>query len=236
MPRNGSGVMSIPNTLVDQTTITAGAHNTNYTDIASEISNSVAVDGQSQMSGQFKFASGTVGAPGLVPGSDLDTGVYRIGGDNLGVACAGAKVLDIGTLGLGVTGTLSASGALSAASLAITADLPISEGGTGQSTATAAFSALSPVTTRGDLIKRGASNNERLAIGAADTVLKSDGTDPAYGRSSPPTSPTACLPMPSSPAALRPPRRTWKRHRQRTCLSRPVGSTSTLATPRRAET
>jgi hypothetical protein len=27
-----------------------------------------------------------------------------------------------------------------------------------------------------------ASNNERLAIGAADTVLKSDGTDPAYGK------------------------------------------------------
>ena len=182
MPRNGSGVMSIPNTLVDQTTITAGAHNTNYTDIASELSNSVAVDGQSQMSGQFKFASGSVGAPGLVPGSDLDTGVYRIGGDNLGVACAGAKVLDIATTGLGVTGTLSASGALSAASLAITADLPISEGGTGQSTATAAFNALSPVTTRGDIIKRGASNNERLAIGAADTVLKSDGTDPAYGK------------------------------------------------------
>ena len=182
MPRNGSGVMSIPNTLVDQTTITAGAHNTNYTDIASEISNSVAVDGQSQMTGQFKFASGTVGAPGLVPGSDLDTGVYRIGGDNLGVACAGAKVLDIATTGLGVTGTLAATGALSAASLAITADLPISEGGTGQSTATAAFNALSPVTTRGDIIKRGASNNERLAIGAADTVLKSDGTDPAYGK------------------------------------------------------
>ena len=34
MPRNGSGVMSIPNTFVDQTTITAGAHNTNWSDAA----------------------------------------------------------------------------------------------------------------------------------------------------------------------------------------------------------
>jgi hypothetical protein len=182
MPRNGSGVMSIPNTFIDQTTITAGAHNANWSDAASEISNSVAVDGQSQMSGQFKAAAGTVGAPGITFGSDLDTGFYRIGGDNIGAACAGAKVLDIATTGLGVTGTLAATGALSAASLAITADLPISEGGTGQSTATAAFDALAPTTTRGDIITRGASNNGRLAIGAADTVLKSDGTDAAYGK------------------------------------------------------
>ena len=119
MPRNGSGVMSIPNTLVDQTIITAAAHNTNYADAAAELTNSLALDGQSQMSGQLKAAAGTVAAPGITFGSDLDSGLYRIGGDNVGVACAGAKVLDIGTSGLGVTGTLAASGALSAASLAI---------------------------------------------------------------------------------------------------------------------
>jgi hypothetical protein len=179
MPRNGSGVMSIPNTFVDQTTITAGAHNSNWSDAASEISNSVAVDGQSQMSGQLKIISGTAAAPGLVPGSDLDTGLYRIGGDNLGVACAGAKVLDIGTAGLDVTGALTVgSGAVYKTG---GTDVAIADGGTGQATATAGFDALSP-TTRGDIITRGAANNARLAIGAADTVLKSDGTDPAYGK------------------------------------------------------
>ena len=116
MPRNGSGVMQVPNTLVNQTTIEVGPHNANYADIASEITNSVAVDGQSQLSGPLKAASGTVGSPGITFGSDTDSGLYRIGGDNLGVACAGAKVLDIGTAGLEDTGTLSASGALSAAS------------------------------------------------------------------------------------------------------------------------
>src|SRR4029079_9453089 len=161
---------------------TAAAHNTNYADAAAELTNSLALGGQSQMSGQLTATAGTVAAPGITFGSDLDSGLYRIGGDNLGVACAGAKVLDIGTSGLGVTGTLSASGALSAASLAIPADLPITEGGTGQSTATAAFNALSPVTTRGDIITRDASNNIRLAIGAADTLLKSDGTDLSYGK------------------------------------------------------
>jgi hypothetical protein len=111
MPRNGSGTQQTPNTFVDQTTITAGAHNANWADAASEITNSMALDGQSQMSGQLKISSGTVSAPGLVPGSDLDTGIYRIGGDNLGVACGGAKVLDIATTGLGVTGALSATSA-----------------------------------------------------------------------------------------------------------------------------
>jgi hypothetical protein len=109
MPRNGSGTQQTPNTFVDQTTITAGAHNANWADAASEITNSLALDGQSQMSGQLKIANGSVSAPGLVPGSDLDTGLYRIGGDNLGVACAGAKVLDIATTGLGITGALTAT-------------------------------------------------------------------------------------------------------------------------------
>jgi hypothetical protein len=60
-------------------------------------------------------------------------------------------------------------------------DVAIADGGTGASSATAGFNALSPVTTRGDLITRDATNNIRLGIGAAGTVLKSDGTDPSWG-------------------------------------------------------
>ena len=37
------------------------------------------------------------------------------------------------------------------------------------------------LTTRGDLLYRGASAEGRLAIGAANTLLKSDGTDPGWG-------------------------------------------------------
>ena len=36
------------------------------------------------------------------------------------------------------------------------------------------------LTTRGDLLKRGASATERLAIGSANTVLTTNGTDPAW--------------------------------------------------------
>lgn len=37
-----------------------------------------------------------------------------------------------------------------------------------------------PTTTRGDLIYRGASADTRLAIGAANTILSTDGTDPVW--------------------------------------------------------
>ena len=42
------------------------------------------------------------------------------------------------------------------------------------------FDSLSPTTTRGDLIMRGASSNARLAIGASATLLHSDGTDAVW--------------------------------------------------------
>jgi hypothetical protein len=37
-----------------------------------------------------------------------------------------------------------------------------------------------PTTTRGDILSRGASSVGRLAVGSANTVLQSDGTDPAW--------------------------------------------------------
>lgn len=58
--------------------------------------------------------------------------------------------------------------------------LPIANGGTSASAAVAAFNALSPVTTRGDVIVRDATNNIRLALGANRNVLTSDGTDLGY--------------------------------------------------------
>ena len=59
--------------------------------------------------------------------------------------------------------------------------LPIANGGTGQTTASAAFNALSPITTTGDLIiGNGANSATRLAIGANTYVLTSDGTTASW--------------------------------------------------------
>jgi hypothetical protein len=59
--------------------------------------------------------------------------------------------------------------------------LPIANGGTGQTTASAAFNALSPVTTAGDLIiGDGANSSTRLAIGANGYLLTSNGTTASW--------------------------------------------------------
>lgn len=83
-----------------------------------------------------------------------------------------------GALTIAVAGdfpTLNQNTSGSAASLSAT--LAIGSGGTGQTTANAAFNALSPMTTGGDLIYGGASGvATRLANGTAGKVLTSAGT------------------------------------------------------------
>jgi hypothetical protein len=81
-----------------------------------------------------------------------------------------------------VTGLIHRGIDLAGANTTLSGDLAVADGGTGASTATAGFDNLSPVTTRGDIIYRDASNNVRLAVGATGTVLQSDGTDPVYGK------------------------------------------------------
>ena len=58
----------------------------------------------SSSGGTGLFADGAAAAPSISFLADQDTGIYRIGANNLGVAAGGAKVLDI------VTGQLTLSG------------------------------------------------------------------------------------------------------------------------------
>lgn len=57
-------------------------------------------------------ATGTVLLPSYTFASDLNSGMYWIGADNIGVAVNGAKVLDIATTGLNVIGTIATNGAV----------------------------------------------------------------------------------------------------------------------------
>ena len=137
MARNGSGTMSIINSFSASTTIESSKVNANNTDIASEITGSLPRNGEAGMTGQLKADAGTVSAPGITFSNDLNLGAYRIGTDNLGVACAGAKVLDVSATGLGVTGALDVTGALTLGTV-----LAVAEGGTGGGTAADARTAL----------------------------------------------------------------------------------------------
>lgn len=64
------------------------------------------------------------------------------------------------------------------------ATIPVANGGTGQTTASAGFNALSPITTTGDLIVGNGSNSAtRLGIGANGYVLTSNGTTATWAAS-----------------------------------------------------
>lgn len=58
---------------------------------------------------QMLLTDGTAALPSSAYISDADSGPYRIGANNVGVSMGGAKVLDIATTGLGVTGNLTLS-------------------------------------------------------------------------------------------------------------------------------
>jgi hypothetical protein len=81
------------------------------------------------------------------------------------LSIAGSPIASSGTLAITYSGTA----------------LPIANGGTGQTTASAAFNALSPVTSTGDLIiGNGTNSATRLGIGANGYVLTSDGTTASW--------------------------------------------------------
>lgn len=100
MPRNGSGTYSVPTTYTSGQTITAAVVNSNFSDVGTELTNSVARDGQTTMTGPLKAANGTAAAPAVTFGSDTNTGIYRKSADTIGVACGGAEVAAISSSGI----------------------------------------------------------------------------------------------------------------------------------------
>lgn len=137
--------------------------------------------------GQITSASNTTITPAVGSITGLGTGVATALAVNTG--SAGSVVVNGGALGTPASGNFS-SGTFTwptfnqnttgtAAGLSTT--LAIGSGGTGQTTASAAFNALSPITTTGDLIiGNGTNSATRLAIGANSTVLTSNGSTASW--------------------------------------------------------
>ena len=84
-------------------------------------------------------------------GSGTVTSV-AVSGGSTGLTTTGGPVTSSGTISLGGT-------------------LAIANGGTGQTTATAAFDALAPTTTTGDIIYHNGTDNVRLGVGSTGQVL-----------------------------------------------------------------
>lgn len=100
MSRNGSGTAQVPNSFSTRTTISSSAVNANFSSVASDLTNSLALDGQSTMTGQFKASTGSAATPSISFGSDTDTGFYRSSGNTIGIAAGGAVVGTIGANGI----------------------------------------------------------------------------------------------------------------------------------------
>ena len=90
-------------------------------------------------------------------------------------AASGGNTLTIPTIGdftnAGHDHADAAGGGQLNPATCLSAAVAIAQGGTGQTAKQAAFDALSPVTTEGDIIHRDGSNNVRLGIGTASQIL-----------------------------------------------------------------
>ena len=141
--------------------------------------------------GQITSATNTTITPAIGSITGLGTGVATALAINTG--SVGSVLVNGGPLGTPASGdftsgsftwpTFNQNTTGTAAGLSTT--LAIGSGGTGQTTASAAFNALSPITTTGDLIiGNGANSATRLGIGANNTVLTSNGTTASWVSSS----------------------------------------------------
>lgn len=108
----------------------------------------------------FDGTTGKLLKNGFLPGTGVATALA------VNVGSAGAPVVNGGALGTPSGGTLTNCTGLPVAG--ITGTLPVANGGTGQTTAVAAFDALAPTTTKGDLIVSNGTDNIRVAVGATN--------------------------------------------------------------------
>lgn len=90
----------MPTSFTTGTTISSSDVNNNFSDLGSEMTNSLPRDGQAGMTGQLKAASGTAALPGVTFGSDTDSGLFLKSANTVGIAAGGAEVATIDSEGI----------------------------------------------------------------------------------------------------------------------------------------
>ena len=165
-PADITGIGSLANAL----TIGSGLSGTSYDGSSAVTITNTAPDQVVSLTG-----AGTTSISGTYPNFTVTSNDQYVG--------TVTSVGGTGTVnGISLSGTVTSSGnltlggALTGVDLTtqVTGTLPIANGGTGQTTQTAAFDALAPTTTKGDLIVNDGSDNVRLAVGTNNYVLTAD--------------------------------------------------------------
>jgi hypothetical protein len=128
-----------------------------------------------QVSGTLPIANGGTGATTRQDAMDALAGAVTSGqylrGNGTDVVMSAIQVADVPTLNQNTTGTASN----------VTGTVAILNGGTGQTTASAAFNALNPMTTTGDILYEASPTTAaRLGIGSTGQVLTVAGGLPSW--------------------------------------------------------
>lgn len=98
MPRNSSGAYSLPELpFVPGTIIESDPVNQNFSDIATALTQSLAINGVSSMTGPFFAANGSETAPSIAFSNSVGTGWYRVSDNVIGLSIAGVQALRIDT-------------------------------------------------------------------------------------------------------------------------------------------
>lgn len=117
MPRNGSGVYTLPQpAFVAGTVISSAAVNSDLSDIATALTGSLPRDGQASMQGQLRVIDGSVADPGIGFANEENSGLFRVSAGVIGVDVLGTQ---IGTFTAnGWTGSISGIAAIPVGMLA----------------------------------------------------------------------------------------------------------------------
>jgi hypothetical protein len=128
--RNASGTYNLPagNPVVGGTKITSSWANTTLGDLAQSITDSLDRNGKGGMLAPLRVPNGSAGAPGHSFTNDTDTGLYLSAAGDARISAGGVDSLQCTALGVTVPGTLGVTGAATAAGLASSSGVTVSDG------------------------------------------------------------------------------------------------------------
>lgn len=109
MPRNGSGTFSLAQPpFIPGSTISSTSVNSDLSDVAAALTTSIASDGQTTITGQLKFPSGSAISPSHTFAADLTSGMYFASSKVVAISAGGipAIVMDTNNIGVSQSGAL----------------------------------------------------------------------------------------------------------------------------------